>query len=261
MNRNVAQTARVLGVDSAQVKCFAFTFKEFLSTQANPPKGATRTFSDSDVLALAYILARWEAEPEIGAIRAGLNEGEHHGAEYREKLYLHTPLFQEVPDDLDEKWRHGILLCGGRIQGYLELARNYRAIAENLLHTALDSGEPLDYAYPVLFAYRHTLELYLKILGESDEVTHSLEKCVRLVEKRHNKKIGSPIRGWILELDNIDPNGTAFRYADEEPDVLKYAEHWLDFVQFRFALDQVFQMLDMAILRLGTNGKPARKRK
>jgi hypothetical protein len=152
-------------------------------------------------------------------------------------------------------WRQGILFCGGGMQEYLELARNHRRIAKNLLEGALASGEPRDYAYPVLFAYRHTLELYLKIVGEIDEPTHSLEKCVRLVEKRHGQKIGPRVRGWILEFDKIDPGGTAFRYAD----VLGCVEYWLDFLQFKFAMKQVFEMLDSVILRSGVNGKPAKK--
>lgn len=217
--------------------------------------------NDSDVLALAYVCTKWDAKPDLDSIRAGLNDNEHYEEEFCERLYFHTPLLQEPPDDLDETWRHGFLLCGAGMQGYLELARNYRYVAENLLDTALKSGEPLDFAYPVLFAYRHTLELYLKLVGEIDEVTHSLARCVHLVEKHHGKKIGVPIRNWILELDQIDPGGTAFRYADEKSDALKYAEHWLDLVQFKFAMSRVFQMLDHAILHLGSTGKPARKRK
>jgi hypothetical protein len=261
MNRNVAQVARILGVDSTMVKKWVVIFKDFLSESANPPKGKTRSFNESDVLALTYICATWEAQPDLESIRAGLNDDEHYAEQFREQLYLHTPLFQEPPDDLDETWRHGILFCGGGMQEYLELARNYRHIAENLLDAALKSGEPLDYAYPVLFAYRHTLELYLKIVGEIDEVTHSLEKCVRLVEMRHAKTIGSPIRDWILELDKIDPRGTAFRYTDDGSSAINYTEHWLDLVQFKFAMNRIFQMLDGAILRLGAQGKIAKKHK
>lgn len=261
MNRNVAHAAQILGVDSARVKAWAVTFKDCLSTQANPAKGTTRVFTDSDVLALAYICTRWEPEPDLDSIRAGLDDNEHHGPELRELLYLHTPLIQDLPDDLDETWRHGIMLCGAGMQDFLELARNYRHVAENLLDIALKTGEPLDFAYPVLFAYRHTLELYLKIVGEIDEATHSLKDCVTLVEKRHGKKLSSPVRGWILELDTLDPRGTAFRYADEASYKLKYAEHWLDFVQFKFAMSRVFRMLDDAILQLGTKGKPVLKRK
>lgn len=62
-------------------------------------------------------------------------------------------------------------------------------------------------------------------------------------------------------MDKIDPGVTAFRYADAKSGASIYEEHWLDLVQFKFAMGEVFQMIDGAILRLGTNGKPARKRK
>ena len=126
-----------------------------------------------------------------------------------------------------------------------------------MLDAALDSGEPLDFAYPVLFAYRHTLELYLKIIGEIGELTHSLKSCVDLVEKRRGGKIGSPIRDWILELDRMDPKGTAFRYADAESRAITYEEHWLDLVQFKFAMNRVFEVIDSAILHLGSSGTGA----
>jgi hypothetical protein len=165
---------------------------------------------------------------------------------------------QEPPEDLDETWRHGIFLGGG-VDEYLELARSYKQSAEALLDSALKSGEPRDWGYPVLFAYRHALELYLKIVGEIQEPIHSLEDCVRLVEKRHGQRIGSPVREWVIEFDKIDPYGTAFRYADDQAGTLKYAEYWVDFVQLKFALSLIFQMLDHAILRTGATGKPSRK--
>jgi hypothetical protein len=167
---------------------------------------------------------------------------------------------QEPPEDLDQTWRHGIFLGGGANE-YLELARSYQQSAEALLNSALKSGEPRDWGYPVLFAYRHALELYLKIAGEIQVATHSLEECVRLVEKRHGQRIGSPLREWIIEFDKIDPYGTAFRYADDEAGTLTYAEFWVDFVQLKFALSCIFQMLDQAILRTGVTGKPATKRR
>ena len=111
-----------------------------------------------------------------------------------------------------------------------------------------------------LFSYRHTLELYLKIIGEIDEATHSLRDCVDLVEKRHNQRIGSPVREWIQELDNLDPKGTAFRYASDDAGTLEWAEYWVDLVHFKFAMKQVFEMIDRAILRTGAQGRPAQQR-
>ena len=60
--------------------------------------------------------------------------------------------------------------------------------AEALLDSALKSAEPRDLGYPVLFAYRRSLELYLKIVGEIQEPTHSLKMSSSfLVEKHHRR--------------------------------------------------------------------------
>jgi len=114
----------------------------------------------------------------------------------------------------------GILLVGGGVNGYLALARNYRECADALIERALESGEPRDWGFPVLFAYRHTLELYLKIIGKVDDHTHSLHthslrECVEQLESLHGQPLPSREREWIIELAEIDPNGTAFRYADD----------------------------------------------
>lgn len=93
---------------------------------------------------------------------------------------------------------------------------------------------------PVLFAYRHTLELYLKIIGDIKEFKHSLRYCVQRIEKRLGFKIHPTTRDWIIEFDKIDPKGTAFRYPDDQAGTLCYAEFWVDFVHLRFAMNQVF---------------------
>jgi hypothetical protein len=171
-------------------------------------------------------------------------------------LYLHTPIFQEPPGELDETWQHGFILNGAGVKQYLQLGRIYRQSAETLLESALQSGEAYEWGYPVFFAYRHTLELYLKIIGEIEETTHSIKRCVYLVEKRHGKKIPPPVKGWIQELDQIDPKGTAFRYADDEQRTLIYAEHWVDLHQFKFAMGKTFELIDNAIIKLGVNARP-----
>lgn len=254
MNRTLSQAAKVIGADAAQVRRWAWQFKDFLSSAANPAKGIGRKYSDDDVLVLCYVCSEWEANPDVEAIRIGLNLGNHQEDAFIEHLYLHTPLLQEPPTDLDETWRHGILLNDGPRHDCLELARIYRDFAEATLRAALERDDLHGWAYPILFAYRHTLELYLKIIGEIDEVTHSLRRCLHLVEKRHKTKFGSPMREWILELEQMDPAGTAFRYADGSASN-EYQELWFDFAQFDHAMKKVFTVIDNAILRAGLDGK------
>ena len=128
-----------------------------------------------------------------------------------------------------------------------------------MLETAIEKDEVHEWAYPILFAYRHTLELYLKLIGEIDEITHSLKKCVELVERRHGQRIPESIRNWILELESIDPAGTAFRYADADSTLNQHYEQWFDFRHFQFAMTRIFDAIDGAILRVENEGKLANR--
>jgi hypothetical protein len=261
MDHTVSHTALVLESDVQQVKSWAWLFKEHLSAGANPDKGRPRAFTDADVLALLYVAYYWEDDPDLESIRAGLNSEDHFEPRFLEFLYQHTPILREPPDGIDETWRHGMLLNGAGVNEFLGLARSYKQTAETLLESALNSGEPRDWGYPVLFAYRHTLELYLKIIGEIDDDTHRLLDCVRQVEKRHGEKFPEGIKNWIMEFDRIDPIGTAFRYADDQMKTLSYAEYWVDFAHFKYAMGLIFKMLDKAILRSGVTGRPPEKKR
>ena len=248
MNRRVSQTAQILGVDGQQVKSWAWLFKDNLSPSANPGKGRPREFTDADMFALMYVVMNWEDRPDIEAIRAGLNCGDQfEDPKFREILYSNTPLLQEQPVDLDEPWRHGISPSIG-VDADFELARSFRQSADVLLERALQSGEPGVSGIPVLFTYRHALEMYLKMLGDIKDLTHSLEDCLKCVEKRLGSRIRLPIRGWIIELAKIDPKGTAFRYADDQAGTLRYSEYWIDLHHVKHAMTKVFDALDWACL-------------
>jgi hypothetical protein len=261
MDRTVSQTARVLETDAQQVKKWAWLFKDYLSTGANPAKGRVRAFTDGDVLVLLYVAFYWEDDPDLESIRMGLNAEYHFEERFLEFLYRHTPILQEPPDGIDETWRHGIFLNAAGVNEFLGLARSYKQTAETLLESALKSGEPREWGYPVLFAYRHALELYLKIIGEIDDGIHSLRDCVLRVEKRHGEKFPQQVKDWIMEFDSIDPVGTAFRYADDQMNTLSYAEYWIDFAQFKYAMGLIFKMLDKAIIRSGVRGRPPKKKR
>jgi hypothetical protein len=258
MNRNISEMARALGVERDQVEKWAVLFDEYLSEQANPTSGQSRCFFDLDFLVFAYVSALWEDEPDLEHIKIGLNREDYLDERFHGYLYLNSPILQEPPEDLDETWRHGVLWVGGHGQERFELARNYRYVAEKMLDQALKNDEARHWLCPVLFAYRHTLELYLKTIGNIDEHTHSLAKCAALVEKRHGEKFHPRAKGWIEELDKIDPHpGTTFRYEGDQKQQ-DYAEYWVDLHQFKFAMSQVFEMIDRAILRMGAKDIPAK---
>ena len=259
MNRNISEMARALGVERDQVEQWAVLFDEYLGEQAKSANGQPRFFSDLDFLVFAYVSTLWEDEPDLEHIKIGLNQKDYLDGRFYQYLYLESPILQEPPEDLNETWRHGFLWVGGHGQERFELARNYRYVAEKMLDQALQNNEARYWLCPVLFAYRHTLELYLKTIGNINKRSmrrpHSLTECVTLVEKLHVEKFHPRAKGWIEEMDKIDPHpGTTFRYEGDQGQQ-DYAEYWVDLRQFKFAMGQVFEMIDRAILRVGTKGK------
>ena len=100
----------------------------------------------------------------------------------------------------------------------------------------------------MFFAYRHTLELYLKILGCVEEHTHNLLKCMELLEEYHQTRIPAKLKEWIETLHRIDPTGTTHRYAPSSTNFCM-DENWLDLKHFKFAMDTLFSALDHAVLK------------
>jgi len=157
MTRSVAQMAKILGLSTADVKSLAWKYRECLTQPANPPRGKSRQFDNNDALKLIYIVADCDDNADITDVLCKLDDGEHRQDRHIEHLYLHTPILQEPPADLDETWRHGSLYTPSFSTPF-ELARNYRWCADRLLQMALQEDAALDLRSPVLFAYRHALE-------------------------------------------------------------------------------------------------------
>ena len=50
---------------------------------------------------LALVSHYWEEEPDYENIYALLNSGEHYSERYLAIAYVNTPIFQDIPDDLE----------------------------------------------------------------------------------------------------------------------------------------------------------------
>ncbi len=257
MLRTASEVARIFSVDRNQVKTWAYHFKEFLGPEANPPKGAVRRFRDEDLPILAYIYYHWEEEPDLENIMCGLNSEAHREFIFEEVQYLHSKIFQEPPDGLDETWTHGFLFMGPGPKGVdpFGVARCYRLAVEEMIAAALHSSEAYQYDYPILYLCRHTLELYLKALGpdrrpeDKSGWNHNLEKCMRGVEERQGLKIGQVFRSWIEEFNQMDESGSTFRYENGSQH-LNYVEYWVDLRQLRYAMTQLCSAFEEAYWRL-----------
>lgn len=173
------------------------------------------------------------------------------------------PIFQEPPDGLDSDWRHGALLVGLGQRAQMEpieLAQSFHDAAKHLLDRALRDGLGWEAVHPIVYQYRHALELYLKAILPPDKRNHDIgrlrQRLKDLLQGRYRSDHIARLLGYIEEFERIDPSSTVFRYA--EPAAAVYARHqapsppceiWVDFRHLEQTMDAVFWALHHVWLR------------
>ena len=141
-----------------------------------------------------------------------MNEEILHGVDF--------PIFCENWDDESET-NHLILIGGMATYDEERMAVAYKAAGDMLIEHALASGDrSWEVAAPVLFLYRHTVELYLKWVVYDSENNHNIAKLVEEADQIAMRKVGKNLPNWVkarlLEFADHDPRGTAFRYGDRK---------------------------------------------
>lgn len=224
----VSETARLLNVDRETIKTWAYTFSDYLSSEANPDKGKVRRFLISDIRVFAYVLMYWEDEPDIENIRYGLNSNSHFEYETIDNFITGiTPLFRAMPEDIDETWR-GVVFGGEfELGDIFTTADSFKLAGDKLIETALKNYEERELFQPAIYNYRHATELYLKaIIGE--EINHDLrdlkEKLKTVLKNEFNTVPPEWFDNIIEAFDYTDPKGTAFRYGKTIPKDELYAD-------------------------------------
>jgi hypothetical protein len=245
---SVSEVAKIFEVDPLLIKKWAYHFKEYLSNYANPEKGLARRFDRRDVQVLAVVSYYWEDEPDNEHISYLLNSGLYREDTYREFALLNTPVPQEDLEDCyegDEAWTHGFLV-GDILSKFhqIEIARSYKIAANNLAEIMKSSAEPIDCVYPVLFLYRHCLELYLKvILDDENKKGHQLRFLISKIEEKYQKKMPSWMVSRLLDFHNIDPESMSFRYSDKHSKNPKASSSidtfWIDFEHLTLVIDSL----------------------
>jgi len=135
---------------------------------------------------------------------------------------MHRPLFEEPTPAIERRDTrdkpHGFLVGGGANLSRQHLGQQYydaaHLLVESIKHQDWE-GSPL--ANPVLYLYRHSVELFLKAaMGEAAK-THSLDRLADEFAAFVKKRFDADVPEWIVarmrELGTIDPNSTAFRYS------------------------------------------------
>ncbi len=137
---------------------------------------------------------------------------------------MSRPLFEEPTADIERddasSGPYGVLIGGAANPAKAELARQYFEAADLLLETIKQRGESEDYtlANPALFLYRHSLELMLKAIVGTSVKGHSLAALADEFETFVREKFQQQVPNWLTarlrEIAAVDPNSTAFRYAE-----------------------------------------------
>ncbi len=245
------EVARCLRVDRSELRVWTTTFSEHLSPEAVSAAGEEPQYNEADLRVLAFVAEQIEAGAEPEEI-ADLLQGEGSSeARFVEFARLHTPLFRDVPDEIDEMWGHGSLIGGMAARQLAQVARSYKAAADELAGRALASQEPHELDYPVLFLYRHAIELYLKALLSDRPRTHNLGRLIDLLEGQYGGKLDGWIADHLRDFHEIDRKSDMFRYADSPSG----GELWVDFHQLRAVLDRLVEVFGRA---LDPRGRAAR---
>jgi hypothetical protein len=121
-----------------------------------------------------------------------------------------------------------------------QVARAYKMAADELLKQALAKYEPHELDYPVLFLYRHTVEVYLKAALDNPPVHHDLSRLIQLLEAESGKKIAGWVKDRLWDFHRIDNMAAMFRYADSPAD----GELWIDFHQLQAVIDKLAEAIE-----------------
>lgn len=136
---------------------------------------------------------------------------------------LEQPLFEELSDKHEREdaygGPYGVMIGGMALPTKYDLAVQYLDAADYLV-ACIRKQEVEDFtlANPILFLYRHSIEMLIKSLLPDERNTHNLAGLIALYQEHVRRKYSCKVPGWILDrikdIDEVDPGSTAFRYAE-----------------------------------------------
>lgn len=236
-----AEAKRTLQSDKKFILDSIYKFSEFFSVQAKVKGTLEKRFNISDIRVLAYISLYWEEEPDYENIMYGLNSNGHYEDNIDEFINGIIPIFLE-PNDFNI----GIIgqsIFINSLSDYsdkISLAKSYKRSADELVKLALESNERADFLCPVIFCYRHSIELFIKstIIGKELK-SHNLKKLYNTFEKlistRFNQQIPDWFKNTILALHDFDPESTTFRYGEN----IETEEYLLDISSLKIKMNLI----------------------
>lgn len=174
------------------------------------------------------------------------------------------PIFQEIPQGLDETWTHGALVGGLLwLTEQADIARSYQCAADALIEKALEERLSWEVIYPALFLYRHALEITLKALFPDTAKTHQLDGLIERACESVGKLLSAPEADWVrdrlLEFKEVDHRSTAFRYAIDENGLNGKKQRdlcdkkWVDLRHLQQTMVVIFQLIEIMARNASTD--------
>jgi hypothetical protein len=230
--------ARVLSVEIEVIRKWERLFSDYLTTGRSGLTDENRYFQQSDLYVFAFLISikDWNDElntDDFSDIHYSLNSQEHLTEKYIKFVYFNTPVFQELPINIDETYKNGVLFGGFTPRDSLYFADSYKLAGDTLIQSALESGTPYEYTYPILYNYRHAIEVYLKVVVRPVKLNHNLKELVEQFKQKYNKKLSEWAQNLLDQFHDIDEKSTTFRYGERLPN----EEYWIDLHHLRTVMD------------------------
>lgn len=215
---SISQTAKLFGVERKTILDWSYYFSEYLSKSSNPPKREQRFYTIEDIRIFAYVLLYWEEKPDIEYIKYGLNSGEFYDIEPINNLISHiTPIFQEPTDENSNIETNMVFGGMAPLGDILSLANAFKKSGDMLVEATKDEYDRYSFISPILYQYRHAIELFLKSFLSESIISHDLLKLYEKFETLIQKEFQIYVPDWfkilVLAFDKIDKEGTVFRYG------------------------------------------------
>lgn len=176
----IDELAHLIGAEEALIEKWLTLFRKYFSASAvHDEDGEPRRFTQDDVrrlLVIGYSRDWWyeEDDGDYSDVYSRLNSSEEYEDQFIHAAYLKAPLFQPMPDNPEEMATYTLAVGEGWIGSDLgAIAQSYKYAGDVLVDEALETEEPWKLAYPILFNYRHSIELFLKAIVQPEKRNHS----------------------------------------------------------------------------------------
>lgn len=231
-----SEIARILHVEIEIVKKWSFVFADYLSKEANPPKGIPRKFTTQDLRVFAYVMTEWEDDPDIACIEIGLNSNQHYEDVFDEVVKQALPIFMDTSVIEDGENIGMIFTPASEFGDTYELARSYKLAGDTLVDTALKEDMQQELICPILYNYRHAVELSLKATKNNRKGGHDLTVLLLEFKAMMKTEFNTEPPDWFdnvikVLIDFDDRAGTLFRYGSS-----KYYEVYIDLYHLKTVL-------------------------